>query len=213
MASRKLLKALFLFLLIPVFAMALPKKTLVRFKHGSKITYAVDNRGKSYNLIITIVKTSPDLEFSYELTAPFNKKGSITIKAKDLDSARSLHNDFMGGSLTLKGEVSLFLSRILYAETCMAGMNEGGTWFQANTNEAMDTFSTGEQIKKDIKINGRTVSIDADKIFDHVDDQTGSYHYTITVLRNENFPLILDMNLGLSLAIKSMDDVEVYQED
>jgi nitrogen fixation protein len=189
-----------------------PKRTNIIFKHGSRLVYTIENKNTTEEFVVTIRKLTPDLVFNYELSNS-GKKGSVTIPAKDMDSARILNSAFPGGSVTLDNQVSLFLSHIIYAEVAMAGMNDYGTNFVANPGEAIDTFSRGEPIKKDIKVNGRLMPIDVEKFYDHVDPVSGNYHYTFTILKNENFPLILDMDLGWNLHLKQIEDVEITKTE
>jgi hypothetical protein len=201
------------FLLISSCFATPPKRTSVNFKHGSRLVYTIENKSGAYDLTVTIRKTSPDLVFNYEVSNS-DKKGTITVPAKDLDSARTLNTKFNGESVTLDNEVSIFLSHIIYAEIAMAGMNDFGTEFKASPGEPMDTFSRGEPAKQEIKVNGRMMTLDVEKFYDHVDPNSGSYHYTFVILKNENFPLILDMDLGwTSFHLKKIEEVEITKTD
>jgi hypothetical protein len=188
--------------------------TVVTIKKGTKIVYDIESKGQSGNLTITIKKTSPDMVFTYEISGASGSQGSVTIPAKDLDSARSLNNNNLsGGNVKLNNETCLFLSRTIYAEIAMAGMNDGGTSFKANPGEEPDSFSKGEPAIKEFKINGKTTKIDVEKFYDHVDPVSGNYHYSYTILKNEDFPLILDMATGWNLHLKQMDGVDVKVVD
>jgi len=200
----------FFAVLLLLSSFSVPKKrTIVNLKHGSQLIYDVDAGNAHYNLTVTIKKIKPELSFSYETSGPNPKKGSITIPAKDIDSARSLNNDFGGGNKDLDGETSIFLSRTIYAEVAMAGMTEGGTSFKANSNETMENFTKGEPNQNEIKVNNKIIQIDGERFYDYVDEKHGNYHYAFTIMKSENYPLILDMNLGWILHLKEMKDVEV----
>jgi len=206
-----LFKKALLFGLLILFAsfLAPKKKIIVILKHGSQLVYDMDAGNAHYDLIVTIKKTKPEISFSYETTGPNPKKGAITIPAKDIDSARSLNNDFGGGTKTLDGETSVFLSRAIYAEVAMAGMTEGGTSFKANSNEAIENFTKGEPNQNEIKVNGKKIQIDGERFYDYVDEKHGNYHYAFTLMKSDDYPLILEMNLGWIMHLKEMKDVDV----
>jgi len=211
MTSNLLSTSLLAFLLLFSSFSVPKKKTTIVLKHGSVLIYDIDANSEKFDLIVTLKKVKPEIVFSYETSGPSKKKGTITIPAAAIDSSRTLNNDFSGGNKTLNGELSLFLSRLIYGELAMAGMNEGGTSFRANPKDTMENFTRGEPNLNEIKVNGHNIQIDGERFYDFVNEKTGNYHYAFTVLKNEEFPLILDMNLGWILHLKQIDGVDVMK--
>jgi hypothetical protein len=182
----------------------------VNLKVGSKLKYDVNFKGMKYNFIMTIKKLKPTVVFDYEMTAPANKKGTVTISAKDMDSARELYNLFKGGPVTLKGQTSGFLSRKVYDEL----VTDGETNFKPNVGEQTDNFSNASSQTTSLKVNGTTVDIPTEWFFDRVGTgEESSYHYSFTVLKNKDFPLITNMDLGWSIFLREMDNVEYIKKE
>lgn len=81
---------------------------------GDQLVYRVEAGQNEYDFIVTPTKLSKTgISFNYEMTAPANKKGTITMNEEALTSSMAMYNQFGGGAVNLTDQVSVFASKAM----------------------------------------------------------------------------------------------------
>lgn len=93
---------------------ALFSQSAYKMQVGDQLVYRVEAGDSEYDFTVTPTKLSKSgITFKYEMSAPADKKGVITINAAALKSSTAMYNKFSGGNVNLKDEVSVFASKAM----------------------------------------------------------------------------------------------------
>ena len=178
-------------------------------KPGVKLVYEVDANGKTYNFIVTIMDKKGS-SFAWEMTDPVNISGTIIHTDKALKSGTVMYNYFGEGTKKLDDKtLSVWLSKKVFdnmessagqpMKIYMYGADspgiEMGTFTGALNNEILvdgETKTISEELVKPLVKDGNDIV---------PDDDQGEF---FTFYPNADFPVILRMNAGFSLALKEV---------
>ena len=107
---------------------ALFSQSAYKMQVGDQLVYRVEAGDVEYDFTVTPTKLSKsEIVFKYEMSAPANKNGVITMTADALKNSTAMYNRFSGGNVTLKDEVSVFASKAM-----MTSATEGSGPFYTN---------------------------------------------------------------------------------
>ena len=161
-------------------------------KPGTVLTYDVTNGTKKYQLIATIKKLGDEITFDWKMTEPVNKTGTVSMSATAVSKADALFNYFTGGDSKLEKEISLFISKKIFAEissTALASIKLNGA-----TDTATVMSNTISEFN--FNLNGNLVAVPGWEL------QGGSdIKYTVDVLESVKFPLIVRIDLGWTIQL------------
>lgn len=173
---------------------------------GTKLTYNVEQGTKEYQFIMKITELGESVSFDWEMTAPVNKSGSITMTADAMKNASALFNYFSGGKKTLTEETSAFLSREVYEILELSGQvalsvnGKNGTGEMFDVLKGMDSEKNGSMYLKFTKpVNGKDVTFDTYIL----ENANGSN--VIRVWKNEEFPLIIFMETDFKIYLTNIE--------
>jgi hypothetical protein len=178
----------------------------IKLKVGSKMIYAVNFQGKKYDFTVTIKSMKPNMVFDYKMSAPVSKNRTVTILQGAMDSAIELYNYFSGGPLTLKTKTSVFLSRKNFTKI----LEGGRTNIKIGPGKDTGSFHSDSMDTQEYKINGKMIRISAFWISDN-DGQPAERYKAIGILRNKDFPLIMNMDLGWTISLREMKNVDYIE--
>ena len=161
-------------------------------KPGTVLTYDVTNGTKKYQFIATIKKLGDEITFDWKMTEPVNKTGTVSMSATAVSKADALFNYFTGGDSKLEKEISLFISKKIFAEissTALASIKLNGA-----TDTATVMSNTISEFN--FNLNGNLVAVPGWEL------QGGSdIKYTVDVLESVKFPLIVRIDLGWTIQL------------
>ena len=182
-------------------------------KSGSVLIYKITSGNSSYTFTITVKKTEPNLEFSYEMSAPANKKGSISISKEAMDTATKLINFFGNEDRKLVDATSIWVSNKIYENACEPGM-----WpplsIRFDNAETRSVFGAKIPQFQEYKINGKIIKIRVTEIVEsHWDEklQEPVDDKRLTILFNYRNPLILAMSIGFNVVLMEANNVDVEE--
>ncbi|MBK9327897.1 MAG: hypothetical protein IPM95_01005 [Sphingobacteriales bacterium] len=169
-----------------------PKQIL---RKGTKLVYDVNYSGTQYECTVTMNEESDSYNFDWKISSPENKSGSINVSKIALENANSLFSNFSGGKIQLKDECCFLLSRKMFNALKGNGSIEIFTDKKDGVltifgNPYNHTQTIGYQNNFSNEFECRTVSDGGD--------------FQITYVNDENFPLIIEMNLGMKMKLKSI---------
>lgn len=167
----------------------------VQIKEGTKLVYDVNAQGSQYQFIVTVKRLKEGVGFDWEMTAPVNKKGIVEMTPEALQSATALMNYFTGGDLKLTDQTTVWVSKAVWTDM----HDEDEMTDIVLDSEETETFLRFDGDKKyAAKYNGSTVNLTVSDLKSLLTDNV------ITVWENENFPIILSMNLGWTIKLKEI---------
>lgn len=107
------MKNLTLSIIFTIFiALASAQTQPFEIKEGTKLIYGVEAGFDKYDFIVEITSTNNGLAFGWQMTAPANISGEITLLPEALENAVVYHNYFKGDTkLTFTDKSSVFLSQ------------------------------------------------------------------------------------------------------
>jgi hypothetical protein len=172
-------------------------------KVGNELTYHVKSKGKEYDFIVTIKALSALNEnaivFDWQMTAPVNKKGTITIGHDAATNSKAFYNWFADGDKKLDKETSVFIAFMLNIELVMA--------------------ENGDEVK--IKVDGASAAeesftmIDNNHSFTFTENGTAktiktlllknkTNGKTLTIYNESTNSFIVDMSIGFDISLQSV---------
>lgn len=185
----------------------------IKLMPGSVLTYDVHANSKHYEFIVTINKIDESIDFDYKMTNPDSLTGSVIIKPKALKTAHKMINYFSGGKLKLKDATTVFLCQECYQDA----MGESGKleiMFDKNPDPTtLDKVEPGR--KENIKVNGKMRTLTCATIYTEFyseEDGQNAWGNQLTVLQDEEFPLIVSMYLDFGIRLVSAENVEYVEE-
>jgi hypothetical protein len=79
---------------------------------GDTLTYRVETNHQEYDLLLTLTQLSDTgVRFSYVTTQPANRQGQVEMTPEALQTAMCLYTIFAGGTVKLKDQTSVFVSK------------------------------------------------------------------------------------------------------
>src|SRR5665213_1371454 len=158
------------------------KGTILKYKYV---------RGKSfYRLYIIIKDISPDINLDWILLGYNSSSGSITIKKNAADCALQFDDDFESDDTTFVSTTCIRMSNSVYT-----GLKKSGA-AKLIPDKSENTFQKKNGKNYDISLNGKNIKVStiyAESINDWKDK--------IWIYDNKDFPLVLAMNMGVSLEL------------
>ena len=161
------------------------------FKKGKVLVYNVTNFDKKYDFILTLTDRDAGLAFSWKMTEPVNKEGTIEVKPEALASATTLYNFFGPGPVSLDAATCVWVSKGLYqslkkGETVLIDAGQGDDEIKLNGTE---TFKT--------TVDGKAVDLP-------VLHATTTQGYEFWIVDSEKDPIIVKMQLGFEIQLKEV---------
>ncbi|NVO02598.1 MAG: hypothetical protein HXX09_07815 [Bacteroidetes bacterium] len=161
-------------------------------KKDAKLTYDVNTKKANYLFMVSITNTKPDLAFNFEMTDANKIKGNVNMSEEALKNAVKFNNYFRPGELLLTDMTTVWVSKKVYS-------------YLKKGQEIMVDFGDGEE---GLKFKGN------EKMSFKINDSKKEYNVLLSetesgkkmwVLDNAENPLILKMDLGWSIEIKSVE--------
>ena len=169
-----------------------PKQVL---KKGTKLIYDVNYSGTQYEFLVTMNEESNAYKFDWKLNSPENLAGSINLSKAALENANSIFNKFSGGNIQLTDECCFILSKNIFNALKGNGSieiytdkNDGVLTIFGNPYNHTQTIGYKNNFSNELEC--RTVTDGGD--------------FQITYVNDENFPLIVELNLGMKMKLKSI---------
>jgi hypothetical protein len=201
-------KVILLFTFLCIFNFAQSQKAVTPFnlQVGNKLIYNVEQGLNEYKFIMTIKTLKPMISFDWKMTAPVNKKGTVVISKKAMDSAVALFNYFENGSIKLEEQTCAFLSRNLSKQ-----LQEGKDKIEFSVTEnkgdaeVFDVLKTNKsEVSGNIyfpvtkKYKGKNYSLDSYTL----ENKDGSNK--LRIWKNQNFPLIIFMETNFKIYLSEI---------
>lgn len=170
-------------------------------KVGNKLIYRVENTDEPHELILTLETLNAEkVVFSYRFGNDEEMHGTVEMTQKVMESARSMHNFFMGSgeAIQLKADsIAFFASRTVLKE------------LKDKQQTEVDPFCSGEMFpfKRDeikdsaFKMNGKYMKIKSIQAI-HENEEV---MYLFTIADDLNFPLIIALEMGWSLRLARIE--------
>jgi hypothetical protein len=165
-------------------------------KVGTRMTYGVEFSGQNYDFIVTVKQLGPDLVFDYEMTAPANKKGNVTIRAKALVDADKMNNMFGGGPMVLEDKTTVWIAQTFVKEYRAKELSH-----RIDTGSGYEIFLPPDAPDKTYKatVDGKEVTFPIHHITADGGSQTLWFHDNLAA------PLIFKMDLGWKIWLKTIE--------
>lgn len=173
---------------------------------GTKLIYNVEQGTNEYQFIMNITELGKGVSFDWEMTAPVNKTGSVTITPDAMKSATALFNYFSGGTTTLAKETSAFVSRDAYTNI---EKNKKVTLSANGINGTPETFEvlgTNESEKNgSIYLEYTRPVNEKDFTFQNYILENADGNKAIRVWKNAEFPLIIFMETNFKIYLTGIE--------
>ncbi|MDB5228009.1 MAG: hypothetical protein JWN78_2202 [Bacteroidota bacterium] len=194
---RKILqKAVFAVLVVFVFSASASVNPSQIIRKGTKLVYDVNYSGFRYEFTIVIKDQTDAYSFDWTLGSPINKKGSINVSKAAIQNANGLFNYFANGDINnLADQCCVVLSKKMFDAF---KSNNTIEIFTDKKNNELSVFGNAYSHTQTFGYNN-----DYSNEFDCKTVTNGS-DYQITYVDDPNFPLIIEMNLGWSMKLKSI---------
>ncbi len=161
-------------------------------KVGDQLNYLVDRGTDSYNFDITLTEVTNGIAFTWVMSDPINKSGSITITANALKTATTYYNYFKSEDKVLEDQSCIFLSDANFKDLVsankttidMGGDGSGtGVWSGA-MDEMLVTYkkSTGYQKAYFLKLENSTKEMQVLPIGNHHIIAKMNLHFTVSLI-------------------------------
>jgi hypothetical protein len=162
-------------------------------KKGTVLTYDVKYLETKYQFIVKIINLKPDVVFSWEMTEPQNSKVKVNMSKEALATALKQNNFFKSGELFLTDMTTVWISKKVFSSL----KKEKPILIDLLNEEANLKFVKLE--KKTFLIDGiKTKNIEV--IYAETD-----LNQKYWILDSPEFPIILKMDLGWSIDLKSVE--------
>lgn len=166
---------------------------------GDKLVYHVSFGEKEYDFIVTINDAGYEkgVDFNFEMTAPVNKKGHVTISGKARAESSRYINYFSGGELNLTDACTVWLTNKNFSE-----MPEKKTIMTLDDGSP-EVFYRPEKDDVNLVVNvkGKKMKIDGFSINNAAD---GTGNETLWINNISSNSLILRMDLGWTIELKEI---------
>ncbi len=176
-------------------SLKLDKETYL--KAGTKLVYAIERDGKKYDLNIQILGLTPDVRFRWDMTAPMNKNGIMTLMPDARESAGGIITNLGEGMVNLHDLTAIWLSNTLMDKI----KNAGGILMTVDGNALACKVMHDTPSPLQVLIDGKDAQLSTITIHNGMTDATKK---TITVLDSKDFPIIVQMNMGWTMTLKSI---------
>ena len=166
----------------------------ISLKVGSKLVYDVNNNNTKYQFIITIKKLENGITFDWQMTTPINKKGTVEMSKEATENATALFNYFAGGLTKLTDKTSVWISQDVWKD-----MHDDDEMVMLSLDDQEETafFREDGEVYKTTQ-NTTAIELKTSTLRSLTDLQT------ITIWENEEFPIILKMDLGWTIELKEI---------
>ena len=176
-------------------------------KQGTRLVYEVNSNNEKYDFIVTVLDKKGS-SFVWEMTAPVNRKGTITQTKKALDNGCIMWNSFDNGAKKLDDStLSVWISQKVFNALKKSGsMVRIGMY---GPGERQLTMSGLSEWNFEILVDGKTTSI-GEKIVKPYAIQQGFAGPDLTIsdfftyYNNQSLPIILRMHDKFDLALKEI---------
>lgn len=164
---------------------------------GQKLVYGVDFYGNNYDFIITITSLEDGINFDYKMTNATNTTGTVSISAEAMDNATAQNNMFSGGEMMLLNKTTVWVSQKVFMDLQEDGvanvLPDGVNQVKLKQKKVAHDYEAMNSK------NGQMIN-NLSYVYAESDDQ--KYKYWIHL--DDNYPLILKMDLGWSIWLKEI---------
>ncbi len=164
---------------------------------GQKLVYGVDYYGNSYDFIVTITSLKDGISFEYEMTNATNTKGTVSISAKAMDDALAQNNMFSGGEMNLLNKTTVWVSHKVFTDLQESGV--AGVLPDGVNQTKLRYKKVAHDYEAMNGISGKKMN-NLSYVYAESDDQ--KYKYWVHL--DDNYPLILKMDIGWSIWLKEI---------
>lgn len=162
-------------------------------KKGTTLTYDVKYLETNYQFIVKIINLKPDVVFTWEMTEPQSSKGKVNMSKEALATAVKQNNFFKSGELFLTDMTTVWVSKKVFSS-----IKKGKPILIDLLNE--------EANLKFIKLEKKSFLIDGIKTKNiEVLYAETDLNHKYWILNCPEFPIILKMDLGWSIDLKSVE--------
>ena len=184
---------LFLFLGLLALTVIAQEQKIEWVKKGTTLTYDVKYLETNYQFIVKIINLKPDVVFTWEMTEPQSSSGKVNMSKEALATAIKQNNFFKSGELFLTDMTTVWVSKKVFSS-----IKKGKPILIDLLNE--------EANLKFVKLEKKTFLIDGVKTknIEVLYAETDS-NQKYWILDCPEFPIILKMDLGWSIDIKSVE--------
>lgn len=161
-----------------------------KITRGTILKYKYVREKAFYRLYITIKEISPDVSFDWVLLGYNCSSGSVTIKKDASDCANGFCNYFKSEDTTLLTTTSIRMSNPVYSSLKKKGEAK------MIPEKSENTFKLLNGKNYDFTLDGKNIKVNT--LFAQSVEDAGN---KIWVYDNKDFPLVLAMNMGMSLEL------------
>jgi len=166
-------------------------------KANDVLTYRVTTPNASYNFTVILKTWRPTLAFDWVMSGDVNQKGAIAFDNADAADAMGINNFFTPGAVTLQGQTSVWLSarahKLLKSNVVANIVFDNARVADGLKNCGIENFT--------FDFNGVKTTMPYIKASN---DAACSGAKTLWVLDDAQSPLIVYMNLGWTIELKSI---------
>lgn len=193
MAKQKNMKKVFYLFIISLLSISanLAPHEDIDIGPGSTLVYTVTMGEHSYDFIVNVTQLDDAIRFDYNMTNEAGTRGTVIISAEAYESARIQNNYFFGDLLELDNETTVWVSKTVFNE-----FKAGETTIQSH--DEMETLTQLDQGTYPVSMHDETHELPVL----YGETNMGNKFW---ILDNPEMPLILKMDLGWSIALKSIN--------
>ncbi len=190
------MKKIFFFLLLvastAIISMAQNKADQpIKIGVGTTLTYTVDFNFNQYDFVCTFIDDEDDMIVDYKMTDANSTSGRVYMSKYALDKSTAMYNYFGGGEKRLDFQTTILVSKVIYDAL------KNNTPIHIDSGDGDETMTFGDFTKLPCTIDGVESSI---PVLYGQSDNSNQYW----VFDDASFPVILKMDLGWSITIKSI---------
>lgn len=166
-------------------------------KANDVLAYKVTTPTATYNLTVTVKTLGATVSFDWFTNAQTSQKGAIAFDNADADNAMTLTHFFTPAATKLKGKTCLWASKTIY-KLLKANTTANITFENAAVADRIENKGAGTFV---VNINGVPTKLSYIKAANNTNNPGGK---ELWMLDNEQSPLIVYMNMGWTLELKSI---------
>lgn len=164
-------------------------------KKGTTLVYDVNYGGSRYEFTMVVKDQASAYSFDWSISAPINKKGSVTINKDAVQNATCLYNYFSNGEAGMGDQCCIMLSKKMFEA------------FKKNSSVEILTDKKNNEVSVFGNPYDHTQTFGYNNNFSNEFDcrtVTNGDTYQITYVNDADFPLIIEMNVGWSIKLRNI---------
>ena len=199
-------------ILILLLITVVPLRAQFELQPGTILTYEVTNGATTYDFVVTVVQLEPELKLKYEMGAPANINGTVSMTDEALQNATRQVTWFGGGEMVLNDATTIFMSRKNYEEAFV-----GGNYFE--TSISFDDDPTVYDFQETIegtyeaRVNGELMKFDSRHATAYTfnpETEEVDYGPAIFTVADPEYPLIVWLYKGFTVKLIEVENAITY---